>query len=253
MLKTPIPQTEDEIARYLSEDSLIKKQNDGRFSITNLGGLLLAQKLSDFPTLMRKAIRVIRYEDPGRRTILKDHVSPAGYANGFEQTIEYLHAVLPSREPIGDALRCEQVAYPKEALRELVANMLVHQDLTTTGDGPLIEIFEGRIEFTNPGTSLVEPLRLIDNPPRSRNQRLASIMCRFGICEELGTGWGKITIACEEMHLPSPKVDNYKSGAGNMKVTIRERIPFSKMLPKDRIMAAYWHACICHLEGTPMK
>ena len=131
--------------------------------------------------------------------------------------------------------------------------MLVHQDLTTTGDGPLIEIFEGRIEFTNPRTSLVEPLRLIDNPPRSRNQRLASIMRRFGICEELGTGWDKITIACEEMHLPSPKVDNYKSGAGNTKVTIRERIPFSKMLPKDRIMAAYWHACICHLEGTPMK
>lgn len=36
---------------------------------------------------------------------MKDRVSPVGYANGFEQTIEYLHAILPSSEPIGDALR----------------------------------------------------------------------------------------------------------------------------------------------------
>ena len=59
----------------------------------------------------------------------------------------------------------------------------------------------------------MEPLRLLDNPPRSRNQRLAALMRRFGICEELGTGWDKVVMSCEEMFLPSPKVDDYESGA----------------------------------------
>ena len=166
--------------------------------------------------------------------------------------IEYFHAILPSSEPIGDALRTQRIPYPAEALRELMANMLVHQDLTTSGNGPLVEVFDDRIEFTNPGASLVEPLRLLDNPPRSRNQRLAALMRRFGICEELGTGWDKVVMSCEEMFLPSPKVDDYESGAGSMKVTLRARVPFSSMLPSDRVMAAYWHACVCYMEGAPM-
>ncbi len=252
LLKLPLPQTYDEVARYLGEDGLIEKQDDGRFCVTNLGALLFARNLADFPILNRKAARIVQYEGTGRRVILKDRVFVTGYASGFEQTIEYLHAILPSKEPIGDALRYSQVPYPSVALRELMANMLVHQDLTTSGNGPLVEVFEDRIEFTNPGTSLVDPLRLLDNPPRSRNQRLALLMRRFGICEELGTGWDKIVVSCEGMFLPSPKVDNYESGAGSMKVTLRAWAPFSKMLPGDRVMAAYWHACVCYLEGTPM-
>lgn len=38
-----------------------------------------------------------------------------------------------------------------------------------------------------------------------------------------------------------------------MKVTLRGRVPFSKMLPNDRAMAAYWHAFVCYLEGMPMS
>ena len=105
------------------------------------------------------------FDGTSRRAILKDHASSVGYANVFEQSVDFLHAVLPSREPIGDALRFRQEPYPKEALRELMANMLVHQDLTSTGNSPLVEVFEDRVEFTNLGASLVESLRLLENPP----------------------------------------------------------------------------------------
>ena len=37
-----------------------------------------------------------------------------------------------------------------------------------------------------------------------------------------------------------------------MKVTLRARVPFSSMLQSDRVMAAYWHACVCYMEGAPM-
>lgn len=63
------------------------------------------------------------------------------------------------------------------ALRELMANMLIHQDFSITGTGPMICIFDGRIEFTNPGSSLVDVARLLNDPPHSRNEKMAAI-CR---------------------------------------------------------------------------
>ena len=71
----------------------------------------------------------------------------------------------------------------------------------------MVEIFQNRIEITNPGTPLVDIKRIIDNPPRSRNEGLASLMRRLRMCEELGTGWDKIVISCEFLQLPAPKIE----------------------------------------------
>ena len=51
-----------------------------------------------------------------------------------------------------------------------------------------MELFDNRIEVTNPGTPLVDVLRIIYNPPKSRNEKLASLMRRLKMCEELGCG-----------------------------------------------------------------
>jgi ATP-dependent DNA helicase RecG len=53
-----------------------------------------------------------------------------------------------------------------------------------TGSGPMVEIFADRMEITNPGEPLVELLRFVDTPPRSRNEDLAALMRRMDICEE---------------------------------------------------------------------
>ena len=49
------------------------------------------------------------------------------------------------------------------AIREIIANALIHQDFFITGTGPTIEIFSNRIEITNPGLPLVDIKRIIDN------------------------------------------------------------------------------------------
>lgn len=59
-----------------------------------------------------------------------------------------------------------------------------HQDLSMTGVGPTVELFNDRVEVRNPGVPLLETLRLIDLPPRSRNEKMASFMRRIGMCEE---------------------------------------------------------------------
>lgn len=70
-----------------------------------------------------------------------------------------------------------------------------------------MEIFDNRIEVTNPGTPLVDVLRIIDNPPKSRNEKLASLMRRLKMCEELGRGWDRMVLACEAQYLPAPWIE----------------------------------------------
>ena len=63
--------------------------------------------------------------------------------------MQLLRASLPENEVIRDALRQEESVYPENALRELIANSLIHQDFTIRGKSPMIEIFDNRIEITN--------------------------------------------------------------------------------------------------------
>ncbi|WDT81353.1 MAG: hypothetical protein MPW14_06300 [Candidatus Manganitrophus sp.] len=90
------------------------------------------------------------------------------------------------------------------AVRELVANALIHQDFFVTGAGPTVEIFDDRIEITNPGDPLVDPERFVDTPPRSRNEALASLMRRFRICEERGSGIDKVVFQTGVLSIPGP-------------------------------------------------
>jgi len=120
-----------------------------------------------------------------------------GYASGFKGLVDYIAGLLPRNEHIGNAFREESPVFPSIALRELIANALIHQDMTITGAGPLIELFTDRLEITNPGKPLVNPDRFIDSPPRSRNEALAALMRRMRLCEEQGTGIDKVIAAVE--------------------------------------------------------
>lgn len=100
----------------------------------------------------------------------------SGYAK-LDQALEYVEALLPEQEVIQGVRRVTLRMFPHMALRELMANMLIHQDFSITGTGPMICIFDGRIEFTNPGSSLVDVARLLNDLPHSRNEKMAAI-CR---------------------------------------------------------------------------
>lgn len=135
----------------------------------------------------------------------KEFVGQKRYAVGFEELINYINDRLPSNEVLGDTFRKEVKMFPEIAIRELIANSLIHQDFKVSGSSPSIEIFKDRIEISNPGNPIIDTLRLIDEMPRSRNEVLASYMKRMGICEERGSGIDKVINASEVWQLPAPK------------------------------------------------
>lgn len=244
--KEPIPTDMDGIIHYLTQEEILIKQDNGLYAITNLGAILFGKRLSDFSRLERKAVRVVQYSGNNRLEMLKEDVGNKGYAVGFDNLLKYVEALLPSKEIIDGAVRYKLSAYPSIALREAIANALIHQDFSVTGTGVVIEIFGDRIEITNPGRPLVDVARIIDNPPKSRNEKLASLMRRLRMCEELGTGWDKIVISCELQQLPTPHIRIYEE---NTKVTLYSKRDFFDLSLDDKLWACYMHACIKYIQG----
>ncbi|MFG1345242.1 ATP-binding protein [Xanthobacter autotrophicus DSM 431] len=246
LTQTPLPDNRKGIFEKLNADRLIAQDVGGRWNILNLGAILFAKRLDRFERLSRKAVRVIEYEGSDRTKTRRRHEGVRGYASGFEGLITFINGLLPENEHIGQAFREEQRVYPEIAIRELVANALIHQDMTVTGAGPMIEIFVDRIEITNPGVPLNDPARLIDLPPRSRNEKLASLMRRMRICEEQGSGLDKVIASVELFQLPAP---DFRAEADNTKVVLFAPRAFANMTSAERARAAYQHAVLRFITG----
>lgn len=246
IMRIPMPDSLEECAHYLLEEDLLVKQDDGLYAITNLGAILFAKKLSSFSRLGRKAIRVVQYDKLNRLAILKEETLEEGYAISFEKAVKVVNMLLPSKENINEVQRSSTSTFPLPAIREAIANACIHQDLYITGAGVVIELFNNRVEVTNPGTPLVDVMRIIDNPPKSRNEKLASLMRRLGMCEELGRGWDRMVISCELKHIPAPRIQIYQD---DTKVTLFSHLDFTNMQMDDRIWSTYMHACLKYIEG----
>ena len=246
LMKLPVAQHPSATAGTLAFEGILEQTGDDIWSITNFGALLLAEYLSDFPHLGRKAVRVIQYPDKSRIETTRERVFDRGYMAGFEELIDYVDTLLPTNEVIGNAIREVVTMFPKIAVRELIANMLVHQDLAVTGAGPMVEIFSDRIEISNPGESLVAPDRLIDAPPRTRNEAMAAVMRRVGICEERGSGIDKVMLAIEMAQLPAPL---FETPPGSTRVTVFAHRPFKEMSKANKIRAVYQHASLRYVMG----
>tara|TARA_Y100000310_G_scaffold343510_1_gene451503 strand:- start:6438 stop:7883 length:1446 start_codon:yes stop_codon:yes gene_type:complete len=248
LMKLELPQNREAIIEKFLEEGLISKI-EGKYSVTNLGAILFAKNLDDFPKLSRKKVRVIFYDSPNRIGETKEKQHSKGYGILFKELIEYILDQLPSNEVIEKVFREKKEIYPEIAIRELLANILIHQDFMEKGTGPMVEFFSNRVEFTNPGEPLISPTRFIDHAPQSRNEKLASFMRRINICEERGSGIDKVIHAVEFYQLPAPE---FITEGNFMKVILYTHKGFKDMTREDRIRACYQHCSLKYVSRNFM-
>lgn len=245
LLSLPLPEGRDGILAALAADEMIAPGKTGKWNITNLGAVLFAKLLADFRPLRRKAIRVVLYKGESRVVTVREQEGTKGYATGFEGLIGFVTNLLPSNEVIGQALRKEVPMFPELAIRELVANAIIHQDFHVSGTAPMVEIFSNRMEITNPGLPLVKTDRFLDSPPKSRNEALASFMRRIGVCDERGSGVDKIVFQTELYQLPAPL---FEATDEHTRAVLFAHKAFRDMDKEDRIRACYLHACLRYVQ-----
>ncbi len=235
---------------WLESERFVSREPAGGGYVTNLGGIASARKLADFSDLSRKSVRVVVYDGLNKARTKQEREGARGYAISFQNLLQFVMSLLPQSEVIERALRVQRTVYPEVALRELIANALIHQDFTISGAGPLIEVFDDRIEISNPGGLLPSKRldRLIGTHPESRNELLARAFRRYKICEERGSGLLKAGLQIELYGLPPMQ---FAAGPNHFKVTLFAPRSFSKMSSRERLEACYQHAVLKYFsDGT---
>ncbi len=239
LLKRPYPTERSGVLDQLIRERLVD-ESDGVHSIRRIGALLLGKRLDDFADVARRAPRVVVYSGQSKLETKLDQTGNLGYAVGFQRLVRFVMAQLPQNEVIEDALRKEIKLVPEVVIRELVANALIHQDFSVTGGSVMVEIFSDRLEISNPGEPIVPVERFIDGY-QSRNERLADLMRRMGICEEKSSGIDRVVTAAEVLQLPAP---DFRTGFRRTSVTLFGPRAFEGMDRNDRIRACYQHCAL---------
>ena len=239
ILDKNLPKSEDSIIDRLTDYKLCKQTGD-YWTISNLGAVLFSKNLQNFPNLVGHEVIVRKYVGANNRQLeFEQHVT-FGYAVGFEWLVDFIMRNT-STEHI-DVKRKEIPTYPRVAIREFVANALVHQDFGITGMPVTIEIFSNRLSVTNAGAPLNDINRLIDLPPQSRNEQLAQMMFTLGVCERRGSA----IAAVEEMFLPPVK---FTKGEQHTRVFLYPQKSLKDMTKQEKISACYQHACLVYENG----
>jgi predicted HTH transcriptional regulator len=248
LLDKNTPKATDTILSNLESYHIINRDGD-KWHITNLGAILFANDLSLFDYLNAKPVRILKYAGTNNLVLEKEHTETRGYAAAFDDMVEYVMKNLPQQEIIKSAIRQNKTDYPRIAIREFLANSLVHQDFTITGTDVMVEIFTDRIVMTNPGSPLTDVNRFIDLPPKSRNEKLAQALLLLHICERRGSGVDRAIEALETDLMPPPK---FTKGEYFTRVFIYGRQKLSTMGKQDKIRACYQHCCLLHENNREM-
>ena len=249
LTERPKERTKAQRIETIIKAGALLKNIEGSYDILNLGAILLAKDITKFPSVSNKAARVVKYSGTNRRKSEFEKQGVRGYAVGFAGMMKFTMRHLDlGQERIVDGVRITKML-PPVAVEEVVANALVHQDFTAIGVGPLVEIFDNRVEVSNPGSPLIDTERMIDER-KSRNEKLASAMRELGICEERGGGLDKTLLELEAYGLPAPYFLPSKEG---LRVVMFCETDFRKLNKGDRINICFYHCVIRWIEHDYMS
>lgn len=244
--KAPMPATRPEILKTLVNRGMIATEASG-YVVTNMGALLFAKDIELFPSIAHKAARVVVYEGITKSKVKdgKDILGKLGYVAGFERMMTYIQNELPGEEDYLSGARNVTYAYPKRAIRELVGNALVHQDLNENGSSVKVEIYSDRIEISNPGLPVLDVERFIDED-QSRNLQLAAEMRRFNLYEGRGQGIDEVVSLIELHQLPPYAV---RLGTRQTTVVLSRYRPLKELTQEEKLSAVYQHCVLRYVTN----
>jgi ATP-dependent DNA helicase RecG len=186
-----------------------------------LAGFLIFSK--DKPQFKRAfnryKIRCVKYKGSNVATEIIDSADIDGTLD--EQIDEMQKFILKnirkSAEIVGTK-RVERFEYPEKAIREVVANAVIHRDYKITETYTQVNIFEDRIEIFNPGC--LPPGVTIENirdAQVSRNETIAARLKELDYLEEYGRG---IDIVFNEMTKWNLLAPVFKNTTNSFKVIL---------------------------------
>lgn len=182
--------------RLLTEDNKLR----------NAGIMLFAHHpIKYFP---HAAIRCILFKGNDKRFIADDKEFNGGLLQQFYSAVEYLKQKLNltyTIESKEDTQRTEVLEIPLTVIREALINAIVHRDYDESGGKIHVEIFENRVEISNPGGLIAGiPQKQFGKRSLSRNPLIFGLFMRMRLAEQVGSGILRMQRTMLDAKLPAP-------------------------------------------------
>jgi len=114
----------------------------------------------------------------------------------------------------------------------------------------MLEVFDARVESSNPGNMLVDIDRIIDTTPNCRNEAMASFLRIIQICEERGSGFDRMEEGMSELKIPAPKVETTDDFT---RVKLFWYPDLNSWKKEDIIRTCYLATCYCYVNGIEVS
>ncbi|MDQ8187674.1 helix-turn-helix domain-containing protein [Pelagicoccus sp. SDUM812002] len=174
--------------------------------LNNAGLLFFAEKRP--ADLFHATITCALYKGTEKLDILDRKDFSAPLLQNIEDALLFLKQHLKTRYEITTLRRKNILEIPEVALREAVVNAVCHRDYYEKGANVMIELFDDRLDITNPGGL---PKGLLPEKfgklSIARNPTIASLLLRCGYIEKMGTGIHRIQKSLSDAKLPKAKFD----------------------------------------------
>ncbi len=192
----------------------------------------------------RYTIRCVKYSGSSVSSDIIDKADITGTLdNQIDECYKFVLKNIRKTAFIEGTKRQEKYEYPEQAIRELIANAIIHRDYSILETFTHINLFDDRIEIANPGN--LAPVVTIDNirsAQFSRNLIIAQRLKDLDYLEEYGRGIDIVFNTMSQWGLQPPLFRNSVNsfqvillGDKYKKISERQRQIIFNLLSKDKL------------------
>lgn len=157
----------------------------------------------------KAVIRCVAFDGVDKRYIIDDKIMTGMLFQQYQQSMIWLKSKLNVRYDIegeGGKARKELWEIPEIVFKEAIINSLAHRDYYDKGGRITIELFNDRVEVTNPGglVSLIAKNEF-GKKSSSRNPLIFGLFERMRLVEQIGSGISRMRDLMKEEGLTPPE------------------------------------------------
>jgi ATP-dependent DNA helicase RecG len=211
------------------------------YVLNNTGALFFAKHPAS--VCPHATVVCVAYKGNQKVDILDKKEFSFNLIQNIDESISFLKRHLNLSFEISGKKRKETLEIPEVVLREAVVNAVAHRDYFEKGANAMIEVFDNRVEITNPGglTKGLKPEQF-GTKTLARNPLIAALLNRAGYIEKLGTGIPRIKKEMLAAELPEAQFEF--DGFFTVKLP---RFSFETALARDLEVTAKKSARLAHL------
>ena len=177
---------------------------DARGGMTNVVPMFFSDACGK--SIPQAVIRCFRFKGKDKVHIIDSKTFGGPILDQYNGTTKWLKEKL-SVEYIMDGFnpRKEKWELPLDAIKEALTNSICHRDYYETGATITVELYDDRLEISNPGGLLPVVAKAFGHKSLSRNPKIFELFTRMDLVEKVGSGIPRMADEMREAHLPAPE------------------------------------------------